>query len=357
MLVFEWQFCYTIEMNNDRETQDKGDGQQFRGHAGAVETSAVARMPSQPVPPPPSAPGEFLTSQWIGSLTPVKSYRGVGGPLAPPPPSAPGEFLSAQWLDGAIPDLRPEANDLAVFRDAVPDSIDSSSQLESLAVESGLSNETPPPADEQVSDGGEEAVAARLREVPLAPDEEISLVFLPDEGLVDAVPRSGQALILTNHRLIAFRGVEGFRDTHMALASEISQCSVRTGQRNWGAILQGLMIMVGGGFLYLIVGYWLAGQVSGPNVPVLNIDVAPLIALVIVLAGLFVLASNYFTRPAGALIFRGAGVEIAFPFRSSLALGEVYDFVDRAHSVRWRGAANAPGGSGLDGDGERRPPA
>lgn len=357
MLVFEWQFCYTIEMNNDRETQDKGDGQQFRGHAGAVETSAVARMPSQPVPPPPSAPGEFLTSQWIGSLTPVKSYRGVGGPLAPPPPSAPGEFLAAQWLDGAIPDLRPEANDLAVFRDAVPDSIDSSSQLESLAVESGLSNETPPPADEQVSGGGEEAVAARLREVPLAPDEEISLVFLPDEGLVDAVPRSGQALILTNHRLIAFRGVEGFRDTHMALASEISQCSVRTGQRNWGAILQGLMIMVGGGFLYLIVGYWLAGQVSGPNVPVLNIDVAPLIALVIVLAGLFVLASNYFTRPAGALIFRGAGVEIAFPFRSSLALGEVYDFVDRAHSVRWRGAANAPRGSGLDGEGERRPPA
>ena len=61
---------------------------------------------------------------------------------------------------------------------------------------------------------------------------------------------------------------------------------------------QGLMIMVGGAFLYLIVGYWLAGQVSGPNVPVLNIDVAPLIALLIILAGLFVLASNYFTRPA-----------------------------------------------------------
>ena len=357
MLVFEWQFWYTTEMNNERKTQDKGDDQHYRGHAGAVDTSAVARMHVQLVPPPPSAPGEFLTSQWIGSLTPVKSYRGVGEPLAPPPPSAPGEFLSAQWLDGAIPDPRPDWSDLAVFRDAVPDSIDSSSQLESLAAEAGLPDETPPTADEQASGGGGEAAAARLREVPLAPDEEVSLVFLPDEGLVDAVPRSGQALILTNHRLIAFRGVEGFRDTHMALASEISQCSVRTGQRNWGAILQGLMIMVGGGFLYLIVGYWLAGQVSGPNVPVLNIDVAPLIALLIVLAGLFILASNYFTRPAGALIFRGAGVEIAFPFRSSLALGEVYDFVDRAHSARWRGAATGPGGGGLDGEGGGRPPA
>ena len=342
-------------MNNDIETQGKGDDRQY--HAGAVETSAVARIPDQPVPPPPSAPGEFLASQWIGSLTPVKSYRGVGEPLAPPPPSAPEEFLSGQWLAGVVPDLQPETSDLAVFEDAVPCSIDSSSQLESLSVISAASDETPPPADGEVPDGSDQAAAVRLREVALARDEAVSLVFLPDKGLVDEVPRSGQALILTNHRIIAFRGVEGFRDTHIALASEISQCSVRTGQRNWGAILQGLMIMVGGGFLYLIVGYWLAGQVSGPNVPVLNIDVAPLIALLIILAGLFILASNYFTRPAGALIFRGTGVEIAFPFRSSLALGEVYDFVDRAHSARWRTDATGRSGGGLDGEDESRPSA
>ena len=315
--------------------------------------STISKNLAPPVPPPPSAPGEFLTSQWIGTLTPVRSQRKVGEPIVPPPPSAPEEFLSAQWLDGAIPDPPvPDASDIAVFADSVPASVENSSQLESLSV---ISDETLPRNDEEVTDGSEEAVAARLREVPLASDEEISLVFLPDEGLVDGVPRSGQALILTNHRLIAFRGVEGFRDTHMALASEISQCSVRTGQRNWGAILQGGMIMVGGGFLYLIVGYWLAGQVSGPNVPVLNIDVAPLIALLIVLAGLFVLASNYFTRPAGALIFHGAGVEIAFPFRSSLGLGGVYDFVDRVHSVRRCRAATGSGGGGFDAEGGKRP--
>ena len=342
-------------MNNDRETQGKGDDQQYGDHAGTVDTSGIARIPDQPVPPPPSAPGEFLASQWTGSLTSVNRYRGVGEPLAPPPPSAPEEFLSAQWLDGVIPELRPEASDLAVFEDAFPYSIDSSSQLDSLSAISGPLDETPAPADVEVPDGSDQAAAVRLREVALARDEAVSLVFLPDKGLVDEVPRSGQALILTNHRIIAFRGVEGFRDTHIALASEISQCSVRTGQRNWGAILQGLMIMVGGGFLYLIVGYWLAGQVSGPNVPVLNIDVAPLIALVIILAGLFILASNYFTRPAGALIFRGTGVEIAFPFRSSLALGEVYDFVDRAHSARWRTDATGQSG-GLDGEGEGRTP-
>ena len=99
----------------------------------------------------------------------------------------------------------------------------------------------------------------------------------------------------------------------MARTTQITQCSVRTGQRNWGAVLQGLMIMVGGAFLYLVVGYWLAGQISGPNVPVLNMDVAPFIALLIILAGVFVLLQNYFTRPAGAVVFHGPGVEIVFP--------------------------------------------
>ena len=165
---------------------------------------------------------------------------------------------------------------------------------------------------------------------------------------MEAVPRSGQVLILTNQRLIAFRGVEGFRDTHIANSSEIAQCSVRTGQRNWGAIMQGAMIMVGGAFLYLIVGYWLAGQVSGPNIPVLNIDVAPLIALLIVLAGVFVLASNYFTRPAGAVIFHGEGMEIAFPFRSSLDVQQVYDLVDLAHSSRRRAKPHRVGDGNFD---------
>lgn len=342
-------------MNYDTDTQNQCNDEQSRGQAGVVTTPETVRIQAQPVPPPPSAPGEFLTSQWINSLPSAKSHRIAVEPLAPPPPSAPEEFLSAQWLDGAIPAPQPEASDLAAFRDAFPDFIGGSSQLAALATDPGPTDETPPlDAARDLSDS-EQPVGVRLREVPLSPDEEISLVFLPDKGLVGEVPRSGQALILTNRRLIAFRGVEGFRDTHMVLASEISQCSVRTGQRNWGAILQGLMIMVGGAFLYLIVGYWLAGQVSGPNVPVLNIDVAPLIALLIILAGLFVLASNYFTRPAGALIFRGPGVEFAFPFRSSLELAEVYDFVDRAHSVRWLPVDNGQGDGDLVIEGGERP--
>ena len=274
MLVFGLQIYDTAKMNVDREKQDKSEDRQPQGDAGAAEISVASSLPFEPIPlepipPPPSAPGEFLTFQWMRSSPLPKARRKASEPLAPPPPSAPGEFLSAQWLDGVIPEFRPVETDVAKFKEAVSESVESSDQLELLACEPEFSEESLVLADGTLPDQGDEAAPARLREVALAPDEEVALVFLPDEGLVNNVPSSGQALILTSHRLIAFRGVEGFRDTHMVMASEISQCSVRTGQRNWGAILQGLMIMVGGAFSLpdrrLLVGrsgQWT--QCSGP---------------------------------------------------------------------------------------------
>ena len=293
-------------------------------------------------PPPPSAPSEFLDSQWLDGASTSSADGSVEASLTPPPPSAPFEFLHAQWSDGQHGAEQPQETDPPDFAAAKPVIVEGPEHLERLAE---VSEPAPDGATELEGDGAIEGTPEpiRIRGVPFVPGEEISRVFLPNEGMVDSVPRTGQVLILTNRRLIAFRGVEGFRDTHIADSSEIAQCSVRTGQRNWGAVMQGAMIMVGGAFLYLIVGYWLAGQVSGPNVPVLNIDVAPLIALLIVLAGMFILASNYFTRPAGAVIFHGEGMEIAFPFRSSLDVRQVYDLVDQAQSPRNRANSSRSG--------------
>ena len=287
-------------------------------------------------PPPPTAPGEFLDAQKL-PVRPEPSGGDARPPLTPPPPSAPGEFLALQQ--------RKDAPGPAALMDAFLNAAGPAPQPE---YQSGIWpapwwDEEPPETEavaEQAPVKPREPV--RIRSVSLAPGEEIVQALLPDQGLSATLPSSGQALILTSRRLIAFRGVEGFRDTHLAMASEISQFSIRTGQRNWGAIIQGLLLMAGGGFLYLLVGYWLAGQVSGPNVPVLNIDVAPLIALLIILAGLLVVSQNYFTRPAGAVIFRGPGVEFVFPFRSALDVRQVYDFVDMVQAVAQQ-PANPPG--------------
>ena len=337
-----------MQMNADRhidhEIEEGPKGDLARD---CEDSTGPSIAPAAIAPPPPSAPSEFLASQWLWPFPSSRSSRVrriSGDALTPPPPSAPGEFLSAQWWHGVVPEMGPSGDDTSIFQAALPDVVAGPDQLDRLADAAPGATD---PASVQAAERSGFGVAgspARIRGVPLGRDEVVALAFLPDEGLVDEIPSSGQALILTNHRLIAFRGAEGFRDTHMALASEIAQFSVRTGQRNWGATLQGLMIMVGGAFLYLVVGYWLAGQVSGPNVPVLNIDLAPLIALLIILAGLFVFASNYLTRPAGALIFRGEGVEITFPFRSSLQVQQVYDFVDRAHLNRRRGRTGSTGG-------------
>ena len=288
-----------------------------------LSKSAASYPPGRPAltPPPPSAPGEFLKAQ----SHPVRgeiARQPDPAPVTPPPPSVPTEFLDIQeWKDstakgpgGLMEDFLkttpypPQEFETGIWPVQWPEEEKAETELESVAAE----------VNEPV----------RIRGVPLAQGEEITKMLLPDEGLSDKLPVSGQALILTNRRLIAFRGVEGFRDTHMARTSDLSQFSVRTGQRNWTATLQGVLMMVAGAFLYLVVGYWLAGQISGPNVPVLNIDVAPLIALLIILAGLLVLLQNYFTRPAGAVIFRGTGIEIAFPFRSALDVRQIYEFVD-----------------------------
>ena len=275
-------------------------------------------------PPPASVPSEFLDVQnsAVAADTPVV--------VTPPPASVPSEFLSQQE-----PELSSPVTPASQMADYLRDGWQSFgiADADSLA---GDSEDAVQPGNNAESIAEEAAESAVLRGVVLSGGEEIARVLVPDEGLVDALPRTGQALILTNRRIIAFRGVEGFRDTNIAVASDINQYSIRTGQRNWGAVLQGLLMMISGGFLYVVVAYWLTGQISGPNVPVINIDVAPLIALLIVLAGLLVLLQNYFTRPAGAIILRGPGVELSFPFRSALDLQQIYDFLDDVQSVSQR---------------------
>ena len=288
-----------------------------------VSKSALSGRQGGPAltPPPPSAPGEFLDAQNRSDGF-LPSAPVSPSPVTPPPPSVPTEFLDVQqWKDTSF------KGPAGLMEDFLKSDSPPPKRFETGVWPLQWQEEEPAQA-EMKGTLVEVDEPVRIRGVPLTRGEEITRALLPDEGLTDALPPSGQALILTSRRLIAFRGIEGFRDTHVARTSDITQFSVRTGQRNWTAILQGILMMVAGGFLYLVVGYWLAGQISGPNVPVLNIDVAPLIALLVILAGLLVLLQNYFTRPAGAVIFRGPGVEVAFPFRSALDLGQIYEFVD-----------------------------
>ena len=294
------------------------------------------RRPAPLTPPPDSAPGEFLAAQNPPDDAAPADADAATAPLTPPPPSAPAEFLDAQHPAGEAPAQTPAAL-LAAYLAAEPPQ----------RWESGIWPLTPPevpspPPAAAVKSQSEMYQPASIRSVPMMLGEEVAWALLPNDGLSPTLPDKGQALILTNQRLIVFRGIEGYRDTHIAAPAELTQFSVRTGQRNWRSIGQGFTLMAAGVLLYLVLSYWLTGVIRGPNIPGLNMDLAPLIALLVVFAGLMIFLQNYFTRPTGAIIFRGPGVEIAFPFRSTLDLRQVYYFVDLVRAASGHDLVETP---------------
>ena len=178
----------------------------------------------------------------------------------------------------------------------------------------------------------------KVREVGLQRGEEVTHIFRPAEGLAAELPALGPALVLTNERIIAFCQSDSSRDTYLVPTSEMKHAVVKAGTRNLATLFQGVLMAVAGLLAYVVVGYWLASHLDGPSIPVLNMDLGPLIALVIVLAGLGLIAQVYFTRPDGTVTFQGDGLQFSFPFRGKAAGAQVYDVVNAAFASRQQGA-------------------
>lgn len=179
-----------------------------------------------------------------------------------------------------------------------------------------------------------------VRGIPLAPGEVVQQIFSAESGMVEAAPERGAALALTNRRIIALGQSSAGRDLSIMPLSAVRQASVRLGGRSGSVIFQGAALAVVGLLLYAIVAYWLAGRVDGPSIPVLNMDLAPFLALVVTLIGLAIAANAYLAKPEGVITIQGPGVQIAFPVRgaeaerqSPLLLNAIYvaDQWDNAH--------------------------
>lgn len=158
-----------------------------------------------------------------------------------------------------------------------------------------------------------------VRGIPLAPGEVVQQIFSADSGMVETAPERGAALALTNRRIIALGQSSASRDLSIMPLSAVRQASVRLGGRSGAVIFQGAALAVVGLLLYAIVAYWLAGRVDGPSIPVLNMDLAPFLALVVTLIGLAIAANAYLAKPEGVITIQGPGVQIAFPVRGAEA--------------------------------------
>ena len=176
--------------------------------------------------------------------------------------------------------------------------------------------------------------AASIRGVSFRPEEEITHVFSPTDGLTEMVPASGPALLLTQERLVAFCHADGRRETYLVPVAEVKHVVVKSGSRSATNVAQGVLMVIAGIFIYLALGYWLAGQLGGPTIPVLHMDISSLIALVLVVSGMGMLAQVYFARLDGAITFQGEGLQFTFPFRGSAAQRHAFEMVNTTFEAR-----------------------
>ena len=180
----------------------------------------------------------------------------------------------------------------------------------------------------------EAAAAPRIRGVALLAGETPVHVLSVADGLISEPPSTGQVLVVTNERVIAFCQAQGKQETYLVPLNEVKHVVVKAGSRSVSMLLQGSLMVVAGIFIYLVLGYWLTNQIEGPTIPVLHMDVAPFIALFVVLAGLKMIAQVYFTKPDGTVTVQGDGLQFTFQFQGDAAQREIFDVVNTAFATR-----------------------
>jgi len=151
-----------------------------------------------------------------------------------------------------------------------------------------------------------ESYLTQIRDVPLLPEEKVTHVFLSEDGLIKEPTAAGRLLITTNQRIISFAQGERHNETVLVPVEEFTGVVVKKSARNSGSLIQGLLLLVAGLFIYLIISYWFTGRFDGPKIPLINLDAGPLIILVGLLWGGWLVGRHYFTRGDGWVTFRGS---------------------------------------------------
>ena len=173
-----------------------------------------------------------------------------------------------------------------------------------------------------------------VRNVLILPGESVSHIFSPENGLVSEPTSQGRMLLLTNRRIIIFGQKAGVRETVLIPAEEIKGVSVNTRQRSKGTLFQGGVLIAAAVLFYVILAYWLTGRITGPQVPIIRMDLVAFVAFLAVLTGVAVLAQMYFAKPESEVLFHGDGVKFTFPFKEETSQDEIYVLVNAVFNAR-----------------------
>jgi len=175
----------------------------------------------------------------------------------------------------------------------------------------------------------------KIRNVPLLPHERVDSVFSPEKGLVDEPWGEGQLLVTTDERILSFSQNQGSKEIYMVPVGELKGIVVRSsGTKSSTSLMQGLLLLGGAVAIYIVLSYWLTARFTGPNIPIINLDVGPLIILLSILLGGWLLMRYYLAPSTGSATFRGTNWSFAFPFSQSVAEDDMYKLVNSTFIAR-----------------------
>lgn len=160
--------------------------------------------------------------------------------------------------------------------------------------------------------------------VPLLPGESIEMVFDARNGLVSESDPRGEALVVTNERVVRDGLTEGSRVVSMFPLSDLTAVEVSDSGRSLERLGQGIVLaavgLVIGGLSWFILEVQVLSVILG-GLPIL--------------AGVYMLTGWVFPDTEGALHLYAPGHAIAIPLRSSAAREGVYAAMRRIYELRW----------------------
>ncbi len=180
----------------------------------------------------------------------------------------------------------------------------------------------------------QDSYITRVRHVAMLPGEKLTHVFSPATGFSREPPVSGHVLVTTSQRILAFSNEDGNDETHIVPVEELSGVVVKTVSRNSGSLVQGIFLVVGGLFVYVIAAFWLAGRVDLPNVPIINMDLGAIGVLIAIFAGVLLIWNFYRSNESGSVTFQGTNWVFSFPYESEGAREQVYRMVNTVFVAR-----------------------
>ena len=175
---------------------------------------------------------------------------------------------------------------------------------------------------------------SRVRGIRLLPQERVARVFSLEEGLLDEPSGSGQLLIATNQRILFFRDDGNAREATLLPVEELKGVVMDTSQKGTLSPIRGILTLVGALAFYLLVAYWMAGQLDGPFVPGLNMDFVPFILLAAILVGGWLYWRHNVRRAGGKVTLQGSNWNLSFTVLGAERIPDINEVVESLFNCR-----------------------